>query len=171
MPFHWKCRTLFSLKQRNLKQTYQIFLFLRSHVYLWIITIEINAVRLAKSSLDSDRCQSKPERPFPVTLLDTGMNILRSSLWNKNVATKASCFQLRSCREGDTPEEHRFDTVGLYPALGSAVASHRKPESLRTNEVHTVLGALTDSLSQSGGVIQIIRFYSVFCIALCCLYF
>ena len=88
-----------------------------------------------------------------MTLLSTGMNIRWSSLWNENGAAKASCFQLRSSRERDPPEEHRFDTVGLHPALSIAVASCGKPESLITNEVHTLFGALADSMSLSSGVI------------------
>lgn len=106
-----------------------------------------------ESSLDPDRCQSKPKSPFPVPLLSTGMNIRWSSLWNENVASKAPRFQLRSGRERDPPEEHRFDPVGPHPAWSIAVASRGKPESLITNEVRTVFGALADSMSQSSRVI------------------
>lgn len=88
-----------------------------------------------------------------MTQLSTGRNIRRSSLWNENVAVKAWRFQLRSGRERDPPEEHRFDTVGLHPALSIALASRGKPESLITNEVHTLFGALADSMSQGSGVI------------------
>lgn len=63
------------------------------------------------------------------------------------------CFQPRIGRERDPPEKHRFDTVGPHPALNIAEASCGKPESLITNEVHTVFGALADSMSQSSGII------------------
>jgi len=81
------------------------------------------------------------------------MTVCWSSLWNENAAAKALCFQLWSGGDGDPPEEHRSDTVGLHPASSSSVAACGKPEPLITNEVRTPFRALPDSMSQSSRVI------------------